>query len=146
MSPHALPAPIASEYPTRIFVPTEQRDEGLRALLHSHFRQLHQNQLFTYSLSGNTGVGYPSIPAQALCWHSTVPLVAHTRATDHGPRITDHEPRITSHESQITTYELPPAAVHGRPAKMIEWSLTTGATRFRRKLSRLEGMPAPTWP
>src|SRR5438477_2358575 len=36
------------EYPTRIFVPKEHRDEGLRALLHSHFRQLHQNQLFKH--------------------------------------------------------------------------------------------------
>ncbi len=32
------------------------------------------------------------------------------------------------------------------PSLMLKWSRTQGATRFRRKLSRPEGMPGPTCP
>jgi hypothetical protein len=35
---------------------------------------------------------------------------------------------------------------HPNQPKMLKWSCTQGATRFRRKLSRPEGMPGPTCP
>jgi hypothetical protein len=41
-------------------------------------------------------------------------------------------------------------AIEGRTpksrAEVLKWCCTEGATRFRRKLSRPEGMPGPTCP
>ena len=67
-----------------------------------------------------------------------------SRATSHDPRITGHDPPTTNHDPRVTGHA-PRITNHGS-FKCYNGGLTQGATRFRRKLSRPEGMPAPTWP
>ncbi len=56
---------------------------------------------------------------------------------------------------RLSTFDFQPSAVifsqkearpNPIPPKMLKWIGTQGATRFRRKLSRPEGMPGPTCP